>query len=370
MRRFGHVHILLSVLLLHASRGMAQQSAGDQPVVIHRRMVRLTPPDAYRLAFSLRASRQLTLSAGFEGKVERTAVSQGQKVTPQTELVAIDSKRLELLHRKALAGVQVAEAELRLARIDGNADRIALGEARVELAQADLDLIKFDKNQTSFRAPFEATVLKVHVKPGEEVGKGTPLVTIGDLSSLECRVPVDRKTAVNGQPITLTIEDSVVVGMVKSIDPVSDDQQNMRDLAVSVAMANVSIRNSDGKFATGQAVFPTIIPDDPVTRVPLEAVKTGANGSRTVQVLRDHIVRNVPVRLHGQVGKGDVYVSGPFTESDQVIMSTSVELADSTAVRPTAVSAASGRGGSSAGAETATAPARTNQRPKSGAAGF
>jgi membrane fusion protein, multidrug efflux system len=328
----------------------------SQPVVIQRRMIRLTPPDAYQFAVSLEASRQLTVRAPFDSKARTVSAKAGGKVLPQTELVALESERLELVHKRAIAALDVADGLLRIARKAGHAEQVQLGEAQVALAQADLALSTFDKNQTSLRAPYEATVLKVHVQTGQEIRTGEPLVTIGDLTSLECRVPVDRKSVNPGQTITLTIEDVAVVGIVQAIEPVGDDEQRLRDLAVSVAMAVVSVRNNDGKLA----------PNDPVARVPLESVSTTTGGRRIVQVLRDHIVKSVPVVLHGQIGTGDLFVSGPFTENDQVIISASIELADSTAVKPSAVRAST----STTGAAASNNPAVSTQPRKSGAAGF
>lgn len=344
---------------------VAQQPAGgQQPVVIQRRMIRLTPPDDYQFAISLSASRELTVRAPFNATARTVSAQAGKKVLPQAELVALENKRLELTHKRAKAALEVAEGMLRVARNGGKAEQVQLGEAQVALAEAELALSTYDNAQTSLRAPYEASVLKVHVQNGQDIKQGDPLVTIGDLTSLQCRVPVDRKSVKAGQTITLTVEDSAVVGIVESVEPISEDQQRLRDLAVSVAMAVVSIRNADGKLARGQAVYPNIVPNDPVTRVPLESVSTTTGGRRIVQVLREHVVRSVPVVLHGQIGKGDVFVSGPFTKHDEVIISASIELADSTAVLPAVVRASpssSGRSGQ---------PATSSQPKKTGAAGF
>jgi len=352
-------------LALVVESACGQQGTGSpQPVVIQRRLIRLTPPDAYQFAISLTASRQLTVLAPFDCTARTVSVSAGRKVLPQTELVALESKRLELSHQRATAALKVAESLLRIARAGGKAEQVQLGEAQVALAQADLALSTFDSAQTSLRAPYEATVLKVHVQEGQAIKAGVPIATIGDLTMLECRVPVDRKTITIGQTITLTIEDAAVAGLVQSIEPISEDQQRLRDLAVSVAMAVVSVRNADGKLAEGQAVYPNIVPNDPVARVPLESVKTTTGGQRVVQVLREHIIRNVPVVLHGQIGQGDVFVSGPFTKNDDVIISASIELADSTAVKPSAVRA------SASGAAGSVQSATPTQPKKTGAAGF
>ncbi|MDA0285232.1 MAG: hypothetical protein O3B86_17930, partial [Planctomycetota bacterium] len=216
------------------------------------------------------------------------------------------------------------------------------------------------------------TVLKVYVEEGQVIQAGDPLVTIGDLTSLVCRLPVDRKAVNAGEAITLTVEDVIVVGLVQALEPVSEDQQRLRDLAVSVTMAVVAVPNSGGKLSPGQAVYPAIVPKDPVTRIPLSSVSTATDGSRVVQVLRENVVRNVPVVLHGQIGKEDLFVSGPFTEHDHVIISASVALADRTAVQPTSVrtSASTAGGPATTGGAQSVRPAATTQPRKAGAAGF
>jgi biotin carboxyl carrier protein len=364
LARYSLLPAFVLSLAAIAPASAQQPGGGQQPVVIQRRLIRLTPPDAYQFGISLSASRELTIRAPFNGTVRTVSVQAGKKVLPQTEVVALESKRLELSHKRATAALEVAEGLLRVARSGGKPEQVQLGEAQVALAEAEFALSTYDKAQSSLRAPYEATVLKVHVQQGQEIKAGDPLVTIGDLTSLQCTVPVDRKVAKAGQTITLTIEDAAVVGLVESIEPVSVDQQRLRDLAVSVAMAVVSVRNADGKLARGQAVYPNIVPNDPVTRVPLKSISTTTGGRRVVQVLREHVVRNVPIVLHGQIGKGDAFVSGPFTENDQVIISASIELADSTAVQQSRARASSSN---SAGTGQ---PATSTKSKKASAAGF
>jgi hypothetical protein len=64
------------------------------------------------------------------------------------------------------------------------------------------------------------------------------------------------------------------------------------------------------------------------------SVSNQADGNRRVQVLRDHIVRNLPVSILGKVGTERVFVAGRFREGDEVIVAASRELADGTPVRP------------------------------------
>lgn len=360
--------ICLAVSCLTSTSGAQDADEGPQPVVIQRTMVRLAQPGEYRIATQLTPGRMVTLTAPFDGVLQAVAAVPGKQLDIQGELATLDGRRISLLLSRAQAAKQLAEIELSQARVANTAPGIALAEARLALANADLNLAEFDKQSASVRAPYPSTVLDVHVQVGQRVRAGDPLVTIGDLETLTCRIPVDRKTVQKGQSLRVTVEDSTASGEVVAVLPLRDDQQKFRDLAVSVAMAELTFTNRSGSLEAGQAVFPELLPEDPVARVPLTSLKSGQSGNRVVQVLRNHVVRNVPVRLHGQIGKQDVFVSGPFTEHDEVIISASVELADSTAVEPSAPE----RFGSQGGGGTSSTPSGTGKKSgrKVNSAGF
>jgi len=366
--KLASMAILIAAVCTTQAHAQTAES-GPQPVVIQRTMIRLTQPDDYRISTALEPGRQVTLVAPFDGVIRALVAVPGKQFDIQGELATFDSRRIALLLARAQAGKRVAEVELSQARVANNAQQIELAEANLALANADLNLAEFDREATSVRAPYVSTVLGVHVQVGQSVRAGDPLVTVGDLQTLTCRVPVDRKTVEKGQSMQVIVEDATASGEVIAVLPLSDEQQKFRDLAVSVAMAELVFGNRTGTLKAGQAVFPKLLPEDPVARVPLTSLKTGQSGNRIVQVLRNHVVRNVPVRLHGQIGKEDVFVSGPFTEHDEIIISTSIELADSTAVEPSAAE----RFGSRGDGATAAAPAGSTSKPgrrKADAAGF
>jgi biotin carboxyl carrier protein len=367
LSRTGCVAIVIVTMFSSMARAQTGES-GPQPVVIQRTMIRLTQPDDYRIPTALEPGRQVTLVAPFDGVIRALAAVPGKRFDIQGELATFDSRRITLLLARAQAGKRLAEIELSQARVANVAQQIELAEAKLDLANADLNLAEFDRQATSVRAPYVSTVLGVHVQVGQTVRAGDPLVTVGDLQTLTCRVPVDRKSVKKGQSMQVTVEDATASGEVIAVLPLSDEQQKFRDLAVSVAMAELVFANRTGALEAGQSVFPKLLPEDPVARVPLTSLKTSQSGNRIVQVLRNHVVRHVPVRLHGQIGKEDVFVSGPFTEHDEVIISTSVELADSTAVQPSTPERFGSQGNG-----TSSEPTGTGSKPprrKVDAAGF
>jgi len=76
------------------------------------------------------------------------------------------------------------------------------------------------------------------------------------------------------------------------------------------------------------------------------------NGQRKVQVLRELVVRDLPVTLMGSVGVERVFVSGPFADGDEVIYESSHLLADGFPLKP-------GSGGKSPDSKKANS--KTNQ---------
>ena len=99
-----------------------------------------------------------------------------------------------------------------------------------------------------------------------------------------------------------------------------------------MATGVVEIDNTGGQFMSGQTAYSPIIPRLPVSEVPSEAIASGDDGERKVQVIRDSIVRDVPVQLLGQVGPQHVWVSGRFGPGDELILRTSEPLLDGSVV--------------------------------------
>jgi len=366
IHRFPLCLVLLAAGFSMPVSGQEKPAEGPQAVIIERKPVQLIPADEYRFSVRLQPLQQVTLTAAMDGVIRAVPAQIGQAVEPQFELASFDNERLKLESRRARAALSLADAELRQARAGGNPGQIELAEARQAIAQADIALVNHDEGQTSVRAPYSGTVQRVYVQPGQLVRKGDPIVSFANLARLVCEVPVDRDALADMRELTLTVEDREVTGELKAIVPLDESMDHLRDLAVSVALAVVSVRNETGQLAPGQTVFPALLPDHPVTRVPLESVLTADSGGRVVVVLRNNVVRHIPVTLHGQVGRLEVFVSGPFMAQDEVVSKSSIPLADATVVRSTSMD----RTGT-AQATGAAAPGRSPvQAPRSGAAGF
>src|SRR4029079_17523715 len=124
-------------------------------VVIKREALKLTDPKVYRVSMHLQAARTLPLTAPVDGWVRTVNTKPQQKVVPQAEVVRLDDRRSELLLKRAKAGLQAAQLEKKLAQGKGDADLVALSEARLEGAQADVDIAQMDLDRLVIRAPFQ-----------------------------------------------------------------------------------------------------------------------------------------------------------------------------------------------------------------------
>lgn len=337
MAAWNRSNILWGIGALIAAMAPPFVTAQDasKPIVIQRRQISLTAAKAYRVPLRLEPARSVTLYAPFDSTVKSMAEKlEGRAVDPQFELVRLDNQRVDLAAKRAVAGKTVAEQEVRLARSAGNVDQLKLAEAKLAFAEAEVAIAILDQSAASIRAPYAGNVLRVLVQEGQQVRAGEPLVTFGDVKKLKCRLPVDREVVKVGAVIDLVVEAQTVKANIETLTVLDAEHDKQRELAVAAATAVAVIDNNFGEWHPGQVVYGPLSPTGPVASIPLASIKAGASGDRVLPVLREGLIRLVPVTLHGQVGKNSVFVSGQFTEHDEFVLSSSSELADGMSVRP------------------------------------
>ncbi len=124
-------------------------------------------------------------------------------------------KRLELLrsrnavgedeYNRSIYAVDVAKAQLtgadaELTRIKAGAWKpdIAIADAELANAQADVEALKIEWNRRTVYAPVDATILQIKTRAGEYASVGllnTPLMLIGNTDVLHVRVDIDENDA-------------------------------------------------------------------------------------------------------------------------------------------------------------------------------
>jgi RND family efflux transporter MFP subunit len=242
----------------------------------------------------LEPGRQLTLKTPSGGRVESVAVAVGQRVKAGDLLVELDDTRqttavkgaeLEVeRHRlraaRATAHTEAAERQLELdrklaaravigqpevlgAQKDLEVARLERQEAEVEmrLAELALDVARRELESRRILAPFDGTVSRVGVCPGELVEAGQRLGELIDTSRLVARVPVRRPDArrLRGQLAGATArvtggdKDAATEGQVLSVSPVADPSSGYVEVAVEIDGAG-------GQLIPGEQVTVHIAP--------------------------------------------------------------------------------------------------------------
>ncbi len=347
-----------------------KKDTAEQEVVIKREVLKLTDPRTYKASMHLEAVRTLDLTAPVDGYVRTISVKPGQKLKAQGEALRLDDARAALVVKRCRANLQAAQIEKKLAQAKNDADLTALAEARLDAAQADLELAQLEAEQLVVRGSFAGDIQRVYVVEGQFVRAGERLATLIDSSRLQVEVPVERGSAAVGSSIDIKVEEAQVKARVESVTALSPRFDALRELTVSPASAVVSIDNAAGKFAAGQTVYSDLIPLAPVALVPAGCISNVPDGGRKVKVLRDNVIRDLGVRILAKVGTDSVFVSGRFNDGDEVIVSSSRELTDGTPLRALAARPGSAGDGSSKPGLTSPGAGKVPQSGKKPTTGF
>jgi len=313
----------------------ADAESGGTPgqVVIHRQALHLRAPEKYQVSMQLEPVRTVRLAAPFDGIVKTVVHKSGDKLESGADVFRMDTTERQLLLDRAKALYNAAKIESQRAG-SGGSGTIAkeLADARQDAAKAELDLAVYRAGQGVVRAPFNAEVFRVDVSDGQIVRMGDPLATVGDTTTLRAEIPVDRSSTAPGQTLQIKVEDRAVPAKVDAVLPLATRFEPVRDLLPSAASAVVLFQNADGRLKSGQTVFSPLIPRDPIADVPNASIGNVPDGSHKVQVLRGNVVRDVPIATLAPIGADRTFISGPFEPTDELITSTSQELADGTPV--------------------------------------
>lgn len=338
-------------------------NTGDS-VLVKREAAKLIDPQKYRTPLYLEPYQTVALVAPHDAVVRQIPAKPNARVTAQSELVRLDNTAQKLTLQRAQALYKAATIEQKL--VDkSNENLVALAQAKVDAAKADVDLAQYQLEQSTLRAPLSGEVLRILVTEGQTVRAGEPLLVVGDVSKLKVEVPVERSAVEKDKPHAIKVESAEVQGKVEAVLPLHSRFDALRDLFESVASATIVVDNADGKYKPGQTVYVPLIPRHPVVEVPSASIGNLADGQRRVQVLRQWVVRDLPVVLMGGIGSGRLYVSGPFADADEVIYETSHQLPDGYQMKPYA-----GETKTATGAAQSGAPGGAAGAPKSTGAGF
>jgi RND family efflux transporter MFP subunit len=194
----------------------------------HRRLILAASRLAFGLLLTLPAAaedlparidwgQRYVVSAPLAGVVREISVRPGDEVTEGQVLFALDTRRLRAEARAAEAEreqlrLELAEAEREVERAEELYDRTLIAMRELELsrikramaaaqmtrAEAELQKIRVDLDDSQIRAPARARVLSVAVSVGEAVSPALAppvLGTLGSTDPMRAEITVDADTA-------------------------------------------------------------------------------------------------------------------------------------------------------------------------------
>lgn len=347
----------VGLVLIQVSRLVAED------VTVKREAIVISDPKAYQVPLRTLPIKLLDITAPADGIIRQVLVKPGSKVTSQTEACRMDDENQKLILERAKALLQAAKTELKIAQAKKDADLEELAKHRVDAAQADANLAQLAADRTSIKLPFAGELFQIDVVPGQFVRAGERLMTLADTTAMVAQVPVDRSQTKAGTDLEILIEKTAVKGKVLVVLPPVKEMEPLRTLVHNLATAVVQVDNSKGDFYSGQSVFTKVIPQQPFGNVPTAALQNHGDGFRKVQVIRQGIVRDIPVVELTQMGPDRLFVSGAFSPDDEVIVTSTPALKDGQILRQKTISTKSE-------AEPSEAPAVTKPAPKKNAPMF
>ena len=278
--------------------------------------------DAYKLVKnrpdgdSLKAQALLNLTNARLNRDQKQATLDWYLGTPSE----LDAEK----YRAALAFAQAQEADAqreydRLSA--GNVSEITAAQARIDAAQATLNLSKVV-------APFAGIVTESYPLPGDLVSAGTAAFRVDDLSSLLVDVEVSEVDINNvsvGQPVTLTFD--AILGKTYNGYVVEVAQTGTVSSGVVNFKVTVELTDADASVKPGMtaAVNITVKELKDVLLVPNRAVRL-SNGERVIYLLKDNAPVKTTIRLGSSSDTMSVLSAGEVQEGDAVILNPPTEL--------------------------------------------
>jgi hypothetical protein len=310
------------------------ETPAPEQVIVEREAMKLIDPKVYQVPLQLRPSSFITVVSPATGVISNFSVKPGDKLSAQTELFRLEDDIQELQVRQAEADVAAKQARLAQAKKSGDAEAQAVAQAELKVAEVGLQIANAHLEKTIVRNQEPAEVFRTYAVKGELVTLHQKIVDIGNPSTMTVEIPVNRADVEKDGTIDIKIEDQQVEAKVAAVLPPAEKFEPLRDLYDSLASARLEIDNRDGRLKAGQAVYVSSIPRQTVAEVRNSAIISAEEGQRKVQVIRKSIVRDIAVTVLAPVGADRSYISGPFQADDELVLTTSIPLADGTQLSP------------------------------------
>jgi HlyD family secretion protein len=238
-------------------------------------LVKLDPADETRAVAQAEAALQ-TANARLSRSQVALEIARLQATEAKTKYEARDKDKLvskeEL--RIARSNWEIAEGNVKSLQSDVQSSEAELRSAQLNLEQAELRL-----SETTIVAPIAATVLKINVEKGtiiasgiSNIGGGTALLTLGDLSALTVVGALDEADVGRvdeGQQVQIRVDAwprRAFSGMVENLSPLGVETSNIVTFDLDVRVTDKDFyllrpgMNADLEVITGRHAGVLLVP--------------------------------------------------------------------------------------------------------------
>lgn len=213
---------------------------------------------AWPVTFNVRAPAraegaiQQVLAAPFDGFVSSVALRPGEPVKAGQLIASLDDRELALEREARAAELAQRDKQYRETLTREDAAQIVVARAKLDQAQAELDLVLRQIERAGLRAPFDGVLLSGDLSQsvGMPVKRGQELLTVAPDSSWRLVVEVDEQDIGwlrEGQPAQVlfaAVGEGPVAMTVSRISPVAStsDGRNIFEVEGQVAQAPRGLR--------------------------------------------------------------------------------------------------------------------------------
>lgn len=249
---------------------------------------------------SLRALRSVKLFNQEEGRVLDVPVREGHQVRKDQLLVKLDDRILNAQLDKARAMLKQARSDVRrLKKLRAKQlvaeETINRAMTNLEIARADFRLLKTRVGYTNIRAPFDGSISKRNIEPGDVAPKHSHLLTIIDPTELITDVQLSElalpllKVGDSAQVRIDALGTQTYPGKIVRIHPTIDPSTRLGRLEVSLSPVPKGAR--PGQFC--RVVLSTVSRVYQV--VPFAALRRDAAGEFVYLYQNDQSVKRTQV---------------------------------------------------------------------------
>lgn len=124
-----------------------------------------------------------SLRKRYEDDLQDAQEDYNEKVRAHADLI-IELERTEASWQAALAAMEQAQADFDATISGPDQELLNLAAARLAAAEAQVEAARVQVDHLTLVAPFDGTIVKVNINPGEYAAPGQPVVVMADLENL------------------------------------------------------------------------------------------------------------------------------------------------------------------------------------------